>query len=352
MNRVTELIDELFEKKNLSKEDFIFLINHRSEEAAQYLFEKAGIRRRENFGNGIYIRGIVEFSSYCRCDCFYCGLRRSNQHCERYRLSREDILQCCRSGYEYGFRTFVLQSGEDLTYSDDDICDIVRQIKQEMPDCAVTLSIGEKSFESYQKYYDAGADRYLLRHETASPELYKRLHPSGQTLENRIRCLYDLKKIGYQVGAGMMIQAPYQTAEDLAEDFVFLKQLEPDMIGVGPFIPHRDTPFRDFSAGSLELTLFVLGILRCMFPKVLLPSTTALGTIDPAGREKGVLAGGNVIMPNLSPQRVRGKYLLYNNKLTSSDDARGSVENLRNRMETIGCEVVISRGDAPGKGPH
>ncbi len=352
MDREKALIDELFEKGNLSREDFIFLIDHRDEESAKYLFEKSEIRRKENFGNSIYIRGIVEFSSYCRCNCFYCGLRRSNLNCERYHLDKEDILDCCRSGYEAGYRTFVLQSGEDLSYSDDDICEIVRSIKQEMPDCAVTLSIGEKSYESYLKYYNAGADRYLLRHETASPELYRKLHPAEQTLENRIRCLYDLKKIGFQVGAGMMVQAPYQTTKDLAEDFVFLKQLEPDMIGIGPFIPHKDTPFRDFKAGSLELTLFVLGILRCMFPKVLLPSTTALGTIDPQGREKGVLAGGNVIMPNLSPQRVRGKYLLYNNKLSSADDAKASFENLQTKMMSIGCEVRVTRGDAPGKGPH
>lgn len=350
--KIQKLIDELFEKKILAKEDFRYLIDERNEKAAEYLFAKARIRQHEVFGNKVYLRGIVEFSSYCKSNCLYCGLRRDNEHAERYHLSEEEILACCRQGHAFGFRTFVLQSGEDLTYTDEDICHLILHIKQEMPDCAITLSIGEKTREQYQMYYDAGADRYLLRHETAAPELYKRMHPADQTLENRIRCLYDLKDIGYQIGAGMMIQPPGQTTEDLVTDLYFLHDLQPDMIGIGPFIPHHDTPFRDEPAGSVELTLYMLGILRLMFPKALIPATTALGTIDQKGREKGILAGANVIMPNLSPKEVRGKYLLYNNKICTGEDASQCSLCMAGRMKSIGYETVITRGDAPGKGPH
>lgn len=349
---IKNLIDELFEKGILPKDDFKYLIDHRDEEAAEYLFSKSRIRQKEVFGNQVYLRGIVEFSSYCKSNCLYCGLRRDNEHAERYHLTEDEILACCRQGHAFGFRTFVLQSGEDLTYTDEDICHIILRIKKEMPDCAVTLSIGEKTREQYQMYYDAGADRYLLRHETASPQLYAKMHPTDQTLENRIRCLYDLRDIGYQIGAGMMIQPPGQTTDDLVTDLYFLHDLQPYMIGIGPFIPHHDTPFRDEKAGSVELTLYMLGILRLMFPKALIPATTALGTIDQKGREKGILAGANVIMPNLSPKEVRGKYLLYNNKICTGEDASQCSLCMAGRMKSIGYETVITRGDAPGKGPH
>ena len=257
------------------------------------------------YGHDIYIRGLIEFTNYCKNDCLYCGIRRSNKNAERYRLSKDDIMLCCHEGYDLGFRTFVLQGGEDPYYTDEKMVDIISSIKTEFPDCALTLSVGEKTHESYKAFFDAGADRYLLRHETANPMHYSKLHPSGLSWQNRINCLYDLKSIGYQVGCGFMVGSPYQTAEDLAQELIFLKKLKPHMVGIGPFIAHHDTPFRDEKSGTMELTLFMLGLIRLTLPYVLLPSTTALGTIHPLGREKGILAGANVIMPNLSPVSVR-----------------------------------------------
>ncbi len=343
-----ELIDLLFEERTLPAEEFRRLLENRDKDTAEYLFEKARIRQRENFGNSVYLRGLIEFTNYCRNDCYYCGLRRSNRNCERYRLTEEQVLGCCRMGYGLDFRTFVLQGGEDMRYSDDDICRLVSRIKEEMPDCAVTLSIGEKEKESYRRYREAGADRYLLRHETADISLYRKLHPEELTFENRRRCLYDLKDLGFQVGAGMMVEAPYQTTESLVTDLLFLRELQPEMIGIGPFIPHHDTPFKDFAAGSMDLTLYLIGILRLMFPQGLIPATTALGTIDPRGRELGILSGANVVMPNLSPSDVRAKYLLYDGKICTGDEAAECRSCMASRIESIGYEVVVSRGDAPG----
>ncbi len=343
-----ELVNLLFEEKTLPAAGFRELLENRDKDTAEYLFEKARIRQRENFGNSVYLRGLIEFTNYCRNDCYYCGLRRSNRNCERYRLTEEQILGCCRMGYDLDFRTFVLQGGEDMRYSDDDICRLVSRIKEEMPDCAVTLSIGEKEKESYRRYREAGADRYLLRHETADISLYRKLHPEELTFENRRRCLYDLKDLGFQVGAGMMVEAPYQTAESLVTDLLFLRELQPEMIGIGPFIPHHDTPFKDFAAGSMDLTLYLIGILRLMFPQGLIPATTALGTIDPRGRELGILSGANVVMPNLSPSDVRAKYLLYDGKICTGDEAAECRSCMASRIESIGYEVVVSRGDAPG----
>ncbi len=347
MNSQRERIDALFETGTLSRAELRALIDGRDGESAAYLFEHARIRQEEVFGRAVYLRGLIEFTSFCRNDCYYCGLRRSNRRCERYRLTEEQILSCCRQGYELGFRTFVLQGGEDMRYSDADICRIVSAIKENHPDCAVTLSIGERSRESYEAYFTAGADRYLLRHETADPVLYSRLHPPELTLKNRVRCLYDLKEIGYQIGAGMMLQAPFQTTDDIVTDLFFLRELQPDMIGTGPFIPHKDTPFRDEPAGTAELTLFMIGVLRLMFPEALIPATTALGTIDPRGREKGILAGANVVMPNLSPADVRGKYLLYDGKICTGDEAAECRTCMQARIRSVGYETVVGRGDAP-----
>lgn len=343
-----QLIDKLFANKDLTREEFRTLIEQRTPESNAYLFEKARIRQKETFSNVVYLRGLIEFSNICQCDCKYCGIRKSNTQAQRYRLSKEDILFCCKLGYSFGFRTFVLQSGEDAYFTDEKICDILQTIKQLYPDVAITLSIGEKTRQQYQMYYDAGCDRYLLRHETASPSLYQKLHPKNQTLENRIRCLYDLKDIGYQVGAGMMLQAPYQTTDDLLDDLQFLKQLDPHMIGIGPFIPHHQTPFKDFPQGDLETTLFFIGVLRLMFPKANIPATTALGTIDKTGREQGILAGANVVMPNLSPTNVRGKYLLYDGKICTNDDAIMCNTCMTSKLNKIGYEVKKSRGDYPG----
>ena len=299
----------------------------------------------KRFGKKIYFRGIVEFSNICKNDCLYCGIRCSNRKTARYRLEPGDILKCCEDGYAAGFRTFVLQGGEDGWFTDARMCGIIRDIKARHPDCAVTLSLGERSRESYQALYDAGADRYLLRHETADPAHYAMLHPAWQSFENRMRCLRDLKDIGYQTGCGMMIGTPGQTPATLARDMLFLAEFQPQMVGIGPFLPHQDTPLRSEAPGSVETTLFALALCRIMLPRALMPSTTALGTAEDDGRKRGVLAGCNVVMPNLSPADVRRKYMLYNNKLSSGAEAAQNLQDLKDRMQAIGCEVVVDRGD-------
>lgn len=341
-----ELIQKLRQTQSLTKEEWIRLIEKRTPELAEYLFEQAREVREAFYGKDIYIRGLIEFTNYCKNDCLYCGIRRSNKNAERYRLSKEEILECCDYGYELGFRTFVLQGGEDGYYTDERVVEIVSEIKEKHPDCAVTLSIGEKSYDSYNMFFEAGADRYLLRHETYNCEHYSKLHPAELSARARQQCLWDLKKIGYQVGTGFMVGSPGQTAEHLAEDMIFIKELNPQMIGIGPFVPHHDTPFAKEKGGTLELTLFMLGLLRLMIPKALIPSTTALGTIDPNGRELGILAGANVVMPNLSPRNVREKYLLYDNKICTGDEAAESLENLKIRMKKINYDIVVSRGDS------
>ncbi len=339
------LIEKLERERTLSPEEFAYLIDNRNEEYANILFEKAVKARQKYYGNDVYIRGLIEFTNYCKNDCYYCGIRRSNRTVERYRLSHEDILLCCREGYELGYRTFVLQGGEDPWYTSERIEAIVKDIKKNHPDCAVTLSFGEHPTEVYRKWFDAGADRYLLRHETADACHYATLHPAELTLENRKRCLYDLKEIGYQVGCGFMVGSPNQTTEHLVKDLLFIREFEPDMVGIGPFIPHHSTPFKDEKAGSFELTLYLLAIVRLMLPNVLLPATTALGTIHPQGREKGILAGANVCMPNLSPENVRKNYSLYDNKLSTGAEAAQKKGDLALRMEAIGYRIVTARGD-------
>lgn len=345
MQELYELADRLERDRILTKEEFTALIENRSDKLAEYVFEKARRIRHRIYGKDVYIRGLIEFTNYCGNDCLYCGIRRSNKNADRYRLTKEDILECCETGHSLGFRTFVLQGGEDGFYTDDMLVDIIKAFKKIYPDCALTLSIGEKSRESYEKYFDAGADRYLLRHETADSCHYSKLHPTSLSLENRKRCLYDLKEIGYQTGSGFMVGSPFQTAECLAEDMIFLHELQPHMVGIGPFIPHHDTPFADEKQGTLELTLFMLGLLRLMLPNVLLPATTALGTIDPNGREMGILAGANVVMPNLSPKGVRKKYLLYDNKICTGDEAAECRQCLERRMNKIGYRIAVIRGD-------
>lgn len=342
---IKKIIDSLEKERTLCNEEFAQIILTEDKDAIEYLRERARAVRHKVYHHDIYIRGLIEFTNYCKNDCYYCGIRRSNQKAQRYRLSGEQILECCRNGYDLGFRTFVLQGGEDGYYTDQMICAIVQSIKERYSDCAVTLSIGEKSKESYQKYFDAGADRYLLRHETANEEHYKKLHPLELSLQHRKECLRNLKDIGYQVGCGFMVGSPDQTMDTIIEDLHFIKQLKPEMVGIGPFIPHRDTPFAKEKAGTLELTLRLLSIIRLMVPHVLLPSTTALGTIDQKGRELGILAGANVVMPNLSPTDVRSKYLLYDNKICTGDEAAECRLCMQKRMESIGYEVVVQRGD-------
>lgn len=340
-----ELIDKLYQTQALDKEELIFLIAGRNRETELYARELARQVRERTYGNRVFIRGLIEFTNYCKNDCYYCGIRRSNKKAARYRLTKEDILDCCRQGYELGFRTFVLQGGEDGYFTAERLTELIREIKNGYPDCALTLSVGEKKEEEYRAFREAGADRYLLRHETADPDHYRILHPEPLSLENRKHCLFLLKKLGFQTGAGFMVGSPGQTPETLAEDFLFLKKLDPEMVGIGPFISHGDTPFREQPDGTMEDTLFYLALLRLMLPRVLLPATTALGTIHPSGREKGILSGANVVMPNISPLSVRKKYMLYDGKISTGDEAAEGVKNLKKRMEAIGCQIVTDRGD-------
>ena len=344
-NELLSLIDKLEEKLVLSKDEYAFLIENYTPEASEYLFEKSRRIREKYYGKDVFVRGLIEFTNYCKNDCLYCGIRCSNKNAQRYRLSKSEILECCKIGHELGFRTFVLQGGEDPYFTTDRFIEIIREIKSAYPECALTLSVGEKSYDEYKAFFDAGADRYLLRHETADNCHYRKLHPENMSPENRKRCLYDLKKIGYQTGCGFMVGSPFQTAQTLAEDMLFIKDLEPHMVGIGPFIPQHDTPFGDKASGTLEQTLFMLGLIRLTLPDVLLPSTTALGTIHPLGREKGILAGANVVMPNLSPVAVRKKYMLYDNKICTGDEAAECKNCLQLRMKAIGYNVVVNRGD-------
>ncbi len=344
---LTKSIDKLTSHKPLAKEEFVALLDGNSRELRKNLALKADTARRQYFGNRIYIRGLIEFTNYCKNDCLYCGIRRSNQHAARYRLSKKDILQCCQEGYQLGFRTFVLQGGEDPHFNDDIMCDIVAEIHQQFPDCAITLSLGERSPESYRQLYDAGARRYLLRHETANASHYKLLHPPSMSYKNRMECLSHLKAIGYQTGCGFMVGSPFQTNEMLAEDLLFIQDFHPHMVGIGPFISHVDTPFSDRENGTLENTLLLLSILRLMQPSLLLPATTALGTIAPDGREQGILAGANVVMPNLSPVVVRKQYSLYDNKICTGDESAQCIRCMKKRMENIHYQIVTHRGDSP-----
>lgn len=338
------LIEKLNNTHSLNKDEALQLIKQGAQHK-NLLFALAQQAAQKSFGRQIFVRGLIEFTNYCKNDCYYCGIRRSNKNAARYRLTQEEILECCRAGYGLGFRTFVLQGGEDYFYSDDNIAAIVRAIKAQHPDCAVTLSIGERSRETYALWKQAGADRYLLRHETADFAHYAKLHPAELSAKNRQNCLYTLKELGYQAGAGFMVGPPYQTPENLADDLIFLQKLRPQMIGIGPFIPHHDTPFKGEPAGSVELTLVLLAVLRLLFPHVLLPATTALGTLAPGGRLLGIKAGANVIMPNLSPQNVRGKYLLYDNKLHTGAEAAEALNELQREVASIGYRIVSARGD-------
>lgn len=340
-----QLIKKLNTNDVLTKDEFVCLLSSYTPEDMEYARKLAQKIAIEHFGNKVFIRGLIEFTNICKQNCYYCGLRAENSNISRYRLTKDDILECCREGYPLGFRTFVLQGGEDMHFNDEIMCDIVKSIKSEFPDCAVTLSIGEKSRDTYQKFFDAGADRYLLRHETANDEHYSKLHPGSLSLINRKECLFNLKEIGFQTGCGFMVGSPHQTFETLAEDLLFIHKLQPQMVGIGPFLPHKDTPFGKEPAGSFELTLFLLSLVRIMQKNVLLPSTTALGTIQPEGREMGILSGANVVMPNLSPISVRKKYMLYDGKISSDSESAQGLDELKERFKKIGYEIAISRGD-------
>ncbi len=341
-----KIADKLINSSSLSLSEYEELVSGYTPEIAEYLKAEAVKKRKEIYGNKVFIRGLIEISNICKNNCLYCGIRGSNENCQRYRLNPEEIMECCIEGYDLGFRTFVMQGGEDGYYTDEILCDLIKNIKEKFPDCAVTLSLGERSRESYQRLFDAGADRYLLRHETADEELYGKLHPQEMSFENRMECLKNLKETGYQVGCGFMVGAPYQTAKHIAKDLKFIEEFKPDMCGIGPFIPHKDTIFKNENAGSADLTCYLLSIIRLIHPNILLPATTALGTIKDDGRERGILSGANVVMPNLSPESARKKYELYNNKLNTGAENAFHMDQLKKKMESIGHEIVVARGDA------
>lgn len=341
---MTDLIDSFPTDRELSDEEWRFLIE--GDYDRQRLFAEADKVRRQSYGTDVYIRGLIEISSFCKNDCLYCGIRRSNAKAKRYRLSKEEIYACCEQGYGLGFRTFVLQGGEDSYHTTEWVADIVAAIKESYPDCAVTLSLGERPLEDYKIWYQAGADRYLLRHETASRPHYEKLHPPGQTFERRMECLRSLKQIGYQTGAGFMVGSPFQETEDLIADMRFLREFQPHMVGIGPFIPHHDTPFSDCPSGTLERTLTMVALTRLTLPYALIPATTALGTIHREGRELGLKAGANVVMPNLSPVSVRGQYSLYDNKICTGEEAAECIECMKRRVAAAGYQIAVGRGDS------
>lgn len=339
------LAEKLSKDHSLKLEEYEALIEGQTPELAAYLAQKADKVRREVYGDEVFVRGLIEISSYCKNNCYYCGLRCENAAAQRYRLTPDEIFSCASEGYNLGFRTFVLQGGEDPWFTDERLCEIIKKIKAAYPDCAITLSLGERSYESYLALYNAGADRYLLRHETADSAHYGKLHPPGLSFENRMRCLENLKKIGYATGCGFMVGSPCQTAKTLAKDLKFIETFRPQMCGIGPFIPHHATPFANRQQGSVEQTCYLISILRLISPSLLLPATTALGTLDPRGREKGIMAGANVVMPNLSPVDVRKKYELYNGKICTGEESAQCKDCLDRRIKSIGYRVVVSRGD-------
>ena len=363
INKAKEIIKKIDKEESISYDDALFLLSsfeydnninkkqltQKEEESVKELKEYLRVNAREKadktFGKYVFMRGLIEFTNYCKNDCIYCGIRKSNKNAERYRLNKEDILSCCELGYEIGFRTFVLQGGEDPYYNINIMSDIVEAIKNKFPDCALTLSIGEKEEEYYRVLKEKGADRFLLRHETSDNIHYSKLHPMDMSLDNRKECLRNLKKLGYQTGTGIMVGSPYQTLENIAGDLVFMQEIKPEMIGIGPFLPHKDTPFANKKKGELELTLILISILRLIFPLALIPATTALGTIKEGGRELGILHGSNVVMPNLSPMDVRKKYLLYNDKIATGTESAEGVESLKNNMKNIGYILIGMRGD-------
>ena len=346
MTGAAKLAETLVREHDLPDEGLASLIEQRDGESRRILGEAAGALAREIYGRKVFIRGLIEFTNYCKNDCLYCGIRRGNRKAERYRLAEGEILGCCEEGYRLGFRTFVLQGGEDPYFTDGRLCAVTAAIRERFPDCAITLSCGERSRESYRRLKEAGADRYLLRHETASKAHYQKLHPPEMSWDNRVQCLFTLRELGYQVGCGMMVGSPYQKTEDLVADLRFIQKLRPHMVGIGPFLAHKDTPFRGQENGTVELTLYLLSIIRLMNPYVLLPATTALGTAMAGGREEGILHGANVIMPNLSPPSARDKYMLYDNKLRSGAEAAENIAALRENLRKIGYEIAVDRGDS------
>lgn len=353
---VRYLIDKLYSTNSLQFDELFYLFKNIDNDIGykttynyltnrNYLYKLACDTRNKYYGNKVFLRGLIEISNYCKNDCYYCGIRCSNKNIKRYRLSKSEIIKCCEIGYKIGYKTFVLQGGEDLHFNDNKMCNIISDIKNKFPDCAITLSLGEKSYDTYKKYYLSGADRYLLRHETSNQYHYNKLHPSNLSLHFRKSCLNNLKEIGFQIGAGFMIDSPFQSDEDIINDLIYLKNLNPHMVGVGPFIPHKDTIFKNYNAGNLDKSILILALTRLLLPNVLLPATTALASIDSNGRNMGLMAGCNVIMPNLSPSEFRDKYSLYDNKLSTGCESFEYHEKLEKNINSLGLSVDYSRGD-------
>lgn len=338
------IIDKLYNTSDIDNGELKLLLEA-DDMVDEYLYHCADTKRQEIYGREVFLRGLIEFTNYCKNNCYYCGIRHDNRKLDRYRLTKEDILKCCDEGYVLGYRTFVLQGGEDPYYTDEYICGIISDIHKRYPDCAITLSIGEKEKESYQAFFDAGAGRYLLRHETADDGHYRKLHPGDMSAIHRRQCLFTLKEIGYQVGTGIMVGSPFQMTDNIIEDIRFMQELDPEMIGIGPYLRHIDTPFAEYQNGSLELTLRLIAIFRLIFPYALIPATTALGTIHPSGREMGLKAGANVVMPNLSPTDYRSLYSLYDNKICTGDESAQCRSCLERRVSSVGYQVVTAIGD-------
>jgi biotin synthase len=332
---------------SLNKARIMELITTSDKSEIEALFSRGRAVADSVFGRRVYMRGLIEFTNICKNNCYYCGIRKGNEKVERYRLTERQILQCCAQGHQLGFRTFVLQGGEDPHFTDERLVPLIRKIRVGFPDCAITVSLGERGRESFKRLFDAGANRYLLRHETANDWHYRQLHPPAMKLSERKQCLYDLRDIGYQVGAGFMVGTPYQTPGHLYDDLEFLEDLRPHMIGIGPFLPQADTPFNGFPKGSGEMTMKLLSIIRILYPKVLLPSTTALGTLLPNGRELGLTAGANVLMPNLSPAEFRKLYALYDDKICTGDEAAECRHCLERKIQLAGFQPDFCRGDYP-----
>ena len=343
-----QIADKLIKTHVLSEDEWKELLENRTPEVAQKLQSAAREVTDAVFGREVFLRGLIEFTNICRQDCYYCGIRCSNKEVNRYRLTEEEILSCCKTGHELGLRTFVLQGGEDAYFTDERLCKLVTRIHKEFPECAITLSVGERSRESYEKLHAAGAERFLLRQETSDEAHFGKLHPDKQMLSTRVECLHNLKEIGYQTGCGFLVGSPFQTMDCIVKDLLFLQGFRPQMVGIGPFIPAQNTPFAKEAAGSVELTLFLLSCIRLMLPKVLLPATTALATLGLDGRMQGLLHGANVIMPNLSPVSVRKNYALYDNKAASGTEAAEHLVQLQELLEVAGFTMATSRGDAPG----
>jgi len=340
-----DLVDKLREEHSLTKDEYRCLLTCDDRRQTEYLHETARAVACKRFGNKVFVRGLVEFSNVCKNNCLYCGIRQANKDVRRYAMSSEEVIATCRSGYEQGFRTFVLQSGDAGDGRDEWLAALVAELHRLFPDCAITLSVGEKRRETYEKFFANGATRYLLRHETYDEEHYSRLHPDGMTIGSRLECLHWLKEIGFQTGTGIMVGSPFQTVENIIDDIVFIHDFHPEMIGLGPFVPHHATPFAQCEAGSADLTLRLYSVFRLMFPDALIPATTALQTLSADGHQKGILAGANVIMPNLTPRRYRADYSLYDDKASYGSEAAEGIERLKSELSAIGYEIDFAKGD-------